>query len=541
MGTDHAVEEARAAIAQRAWASARTSYAGAGGPLDGADLEAWGLAAGLTGHDDEAESARERAHRAYLAAGDRDGAARVAFWLGLSLLMRGDVARGGGWFGRMRSAVGEAFPTSVWAGYDAINQGMAALFSGDHERSRTLLAEALEAADRHDDPDLRLLAASGHGQVLLALGRSSEGMAELDEVMVAATSSDASPHVVGRVYCAVIAVCRGCLDLDRSAEWTEVLARWCEGQPDLVPFRGQCLVHRSEVLQVRGRWDEAALEVDKLLDRTDAPAADTAAGMALYQRAELLRVRGDFRAAERAYRDALTAGHDPQPGLALLRLAQGRVDVAVLALRRALEETRVVFTRVHLLPAAVEVAVAAGDVEGARSAAAELTEHADRLDSAYPRAMAATARGAVALADGELGTGLDALRSAAELWTGLDAPYEGARCRLLLARACRSLGDIETAELEDDAARRVFAELGARHDLERLDGGVPASSAPDGLTPREMEVLRLVASGASNRDIAGRLVLSERTVARHVANIFLKIGVSARAAATAYAYDHHLV
>lgn len=539
MAARDSLEQARSAFARRAWAEARTAYRHAD-PPEGPDLEAWGLAAGLTGHDEEADDARERAHHAYLGVGDHDGAARVAFWLGLSLVMRGEPARGRGWFGRMRSVVGEAFPDSVWAGYDALNQGMMTLFSGDLDRSLVVLGDALEIAARHHDIDLLLLAGSGHGQVLLALGRTAEGMAELDEVMVGATSSDASPQVVGRVYCAVIAVCRGCLDLARSAEWTEVLSRWCDSQPDLVPFRGQCLVHRSEVLQVRGRWDDAATEVEKVIAH-EIPAGDPAGGLALYQRAELHRLRGEFRAAERAYRDALAAGHDPQPGLALMRLVQGRGDAAMVALRRALAEARLVFTRVQLLPAVVEVALAVGEAAAARSAADELAEHAQRLDSAYVRATAATARGAVAIGADDPRAALTALREAVAEWASLEAPYDGARCRLLLAAACRTLGDAETAGLETDAARQVLTALGAKVDLDLLDGDGAGTEAPDGLTPREVEVLCLVATGASNRDIAERLVLSESTVARHVANIFVKIGVSARAAATAYAYDHHLV
>ena len=429
---DLPVDQARAAFGQRAWAAARSFYAevDASGELDPGDLEAWGLAALLTGRDEEAEALRERAHYASLQAGDLDGAARVAFWLGLSLLMRGDPARGRGWFARPRSVLGqEAFAASVWLGYERVNEGMAALFSHDNGRSLDLLGDAREIADRHNGTDLRLLAGNGHGQALLALGRSAEGMAELDEVMVLATTGDANPQAVGLVYCAVIAVCRNCLDVARSAEWTEVLSRWCGSQPDLVPYRGQCLVHRSEVLQLQGRWDDATTEVERVRERLDTYAHDVAVGMAHYQSGELHRLRGEFRSAERAYRDALAAGHDPQPGLALLRLAQGRAQVAMLALRRALEENQRVFARLRLLPAAVEVAIAAGDLDTARSAAAELTDEAGRLDSVYLQAVAATARGALALTDGGSRSALGALRSALQEWTVLGAPYEAARCR----------------------------------------------------------------------------------------------------------------
>lgn len=535
---------ARAAIDRRAWSAALAAYRTcdeSDTKLRAADLESWGLAAYLTGCDDEADAIRERAHRAYLAEGDSDGAARTAFWLGLSLVMRGEPARGGGWFGIMRQVAVEGFESSRWSGYEALNLGMMALFSGRPEESLDLLERALQVAVRYDDVDLRLLAASGHGQALLSLGRMAEGMQELDGVMVLGTSSAASPQAVGQVYCAVISVCRGCLDLGRGAEWTEVLSRWCEAQPDLQPYRGQCLVHRSEVLQVRGRWDEAIAETERVLDDDRRSDRDVALGMALYQRAELYRVRGDDRRAEQGYREALGAGHDPQPGLALLRLAQGRTEAALLSLQRALAETGVPFLRVRLLPAMVEVALELGDLPAAQVACGELDGAAERLDSVYARAIAATSAGAVAIGQGRHQDSLAVLRSALADWAQLDAPYEAARCRLLLSRACQEVGDRETAELEREAARRSFTELGAKRDLAVLDGGQARQDVPAGLTPREVEVLRLVATGASNREIAAGLVLSEKTVARHVANIFVKIGVSSRAAATAFAFDASLV
>ncbi|RNL80263.1 LuxR family transcriptional regulator [Nocardioides marmorisolisilvae] len=539
MSGDPGALRAREAIGRRAWAEAREAYQ-ACSDHTAADLESWGLAAYLTGRDDEAETIRAQAHQAYLADGDLDGASRTAFWLGLSLMMAGEPARAGGWFGIMRQVTGDGLESTRWGGYAALNLGMMALFAGRFDESAESLGRALEVAQQYDDLDLRLLAASGHGQALLALGRPADGMSELDGVMVLATSSSASPQAVGQVYCAVISVCRGSLDLERGSEWTEALSRWCDTQPDLMPYRGQCLVHRSEVLQVRGRWDEAITEAERVLGDDRRRERDVALGMALYQRAELHRVRGDDREAERGYREALAAGHDPQPGLALLRLAQGKGESALLSLQRALGETGVPFLRVRLLPALVEVALAVGDLTAAEVAVNELEDAASRLGSIYARAMAATSAGALAIAEGRSGEALGALRAALADWARLDAPYDAARCRLLLARACQDVGDLETAELERAAARVVFTDLGAERDLAGLPGS-PQAGVPAGLTPREVEVLRLVATGASNREVAAELVLSEKTVARHVANIFVKIGVSSRSAATAFAYDENLV
>ncbi|MBI1379045.1 MAG: hypothetical protein GC157_16430 [Frankiales bacterium] len=539
-------EQARSAHDRRDWPAARDAFAAADArePLGAVDLEAWGLAALLVGLDAESDTVRERAHHAFLGGGDLDGAARVAFWLGLALLMRGEQARAGGWFGRVRSVLGPAFEASVWRGYESVNDGMRALFAGEADHALAALGGAITVAERFDDTALRVLAGNGHGQALLALGESRRGLAELDEVMVLATTTPGvTPQAVGLVYCAVIAVCRECLDLTRSAEWTDVLSRWCEDQNGLVPYRGQCLVHRSEVMAMRGRWEAAAEEVRTVIDRLADVPGDAAAGMAHYQLGELHRLHGHDDAAEAAYRHALAAGVDPQPGLALLRLAQGRAATALLSVRRALDEVALPFGRTRLLPAAVEIALAAGDTGTAHALADELASAA-AAGSPVVAAAAAQGRGAVALADGRPSDALGLLRTALQAWTALEAPYETARCRTLLARACDAVGDTETAELERAAARSVFAALDAAHDLAALDdgpAGADRGAAPAGLTPRELEVLRLVATGASNREVAERLVLSERTVARHMANIFLKLGVSSRSAATAFAFGHRLV
>jgi DNA-binding NarL/FixJ family response regulator len=298
-----------------------------------------------------------------------------------------------------------------------------------------------------------------------------------------------------------------------------------------VPFTGTCLMHRAELMQLRGQWPQALHEARLAADRFAQRSNDAASGEALYRQGEILRLQGNLAEAEQAYRAASGSGREPQPGLALLRLAQGRSDAATAAIDLVLAATPEVIERARLLPAAVEITLAAGDRDRAHSLAREIDEIAARHDSAMLDAQAAQARGAVALAGGDARGALRALRQAWKLWQELEAPYECARVRLLIAEACRAVGDDETATLELDAARAAFARLGAGRD-ERGTGA---------LTAREAQVLRLLAAGRSNKEIAAELVLSKRTVDRHVSNIFTKCRVSSRAAATAYAYEHGLI
>ena len=542
-------DAARRAYAQRAWPQARARFAAAdaAGRLEASDLEAWGLAAVLTGHHAESETVRERAHYGYLTQGEADAAARVAFWLGLALAtLRGEEARAGGWFGRMSSVVAGA-EDSVWPGYELLTLGMRTLFAGDPAGAIELLERAIVVAGRFGDDDLRLLAGNGRGQARVSAGQLVQGLAELDEMMVLAMTSGVSPQAVGLVSCAVLTACAECMDVRRSVEWTRALTRWCDQQPGLVPYRGQCAVHRAELEQLRGRWDGALTEIQGVLAQLLEHPTDHSAGMAHYRHGELYRVRGEHARAEEAYREALRHGRDPQPGLALLRLAQGRAEAALLALRRALDEVpERKSARTHLLAAGVECGLAAGDAEFARRCAAELAELAAEIDSPLLRAVEAVARGSLALADERPQQAIPALREALNGWLVIDAPYDAACCRVLIAQGCRLLGDDETAELELDAARSTFAGLCRGDEAARLLTVriAPASrgraSPPNGLTPREVEVLRLVATGASNRAIADALFLSEKTVARHLANIFTKIDVSSRAAATAYAHARRL-
>jgi DNA-binding NarL/FixJ family response regulator len=474
--------------------------------------------------------------------GDPEGAALDGFWLVYGLMTRGEWARAGGWIGRARGAIDDGQRDCVARGYLLIPDGLQALMAGDAEQAYATFSEEREIGRRFADQDLIALAGFGQGQALIAMGRIAEGIAVLDEVMIEVAAGEASAIVTGLVYCGVIAACMESFDPRRAQEWTTALNHWCDAQPDLVPFRGQCLVHRAQIMQLHGAWVDALEELQHALERF-AAAGHPAVGDALYEQAEVHRLRGDFDTAEQAYGRAAEFGRDAQPGLALLRLAQGQLDAASAGIRRALDEPGGPSRRPRLLSAAVEIALASKDVEGARSAVHELVALAAERNVVLLNAMAAQASAVVLLAEGDARAALAAARRAWSLWQELDAPYEAARARVVVGMACRSLGDEDAARMEFDAARHVFEGLSAGPDaaqVESLTGQAP-SKAGSGLTAREVEVLRMVATGKTNRAIAGELFLSEKTVARHVSNIFMKLGLSSRAAATAYAYEHDLV
>jgi DNA-binding CsgD family transcriptional regulator len=331
-------------------------------------------------------------------------------------------------------------------------------------------------------------------------------------------------------------------DLRRAHEWTAALTRWCDAQPDLMLYRGQCQVHRAEIMLRDGAWPGAADAASDAYARLTRPPPQPAAGNAAYLLADLRRLRGEYSGAEDSYREASRWGCEPQPGLALLRLAQGRVDTAEASIRRALAEATDPTARPVILAAAVEILLAAADLPGAREAGSELVEIAAVTEAPILDAMAAHWSGAVEVAAADHPAALASLRRALALWQRIGAPYEAARVRVLLGQACQEAGDEDSALLEFDAAATEFTRLGAAPEVARIHALTSRPTpVPAGLTAREVEVLRQIATGRSNREIATDLVLSEATVARHVSNILTKLGVRSRSAATAFAFEHGLV
>ena len=539
-----ALEQGRESFQKQAWAAAfsQLSAADSESPLDPEDLAQLAQAALLIGRESEGIQLLTRSHQGFLSQGDMQSAARYAFWLGFTLLIAGESAKASGWLSRS-SRLLEDQPDCVEKGYLLLPEGYRAFHTGDTEAARTTMAQAVAIGERFADKDLAALALQGQGRALIRQGEITKGLALLDEAMVAVMAGDVSPLNAGGVYCSVLDACGEIFDIQRAQEWTLALEKWCESQPDLVPYRGHCLVRRAELLQLHGEWPDALEWAERANEWLSRSATKAMRGEALYQMGEVYRLRGKFAEADEAYQQASQCCLIEGPGLAQLRLAQGQAEAARLAIEQLLAVVHTPGPRARVLDAFVEIALAGDDFAAARTGAAELAAIATKQDIPFWRALADRALGAVLLAESNARAALAELRQSWTIWLQLEAPYEAARVQVLIALACRALGEEENARREFTAARQQFKTLDAAADVFRvdllLDKDIGKSAGP--LTTRELQVLKLVASGITNRAIADKLHISEKTVARHLSNIFTKLDLSSRSAATAYAYDHKLI
>jgi ATP/maltotriose-dependent transcriptional regulator MalT len=539
---DKTVDElsrARAAYERRNWVVAFDLLRGVG-DLGPEDTMALATSAYLLGNVDEAVRALQGGYQDRIKNGDSLAAARFALWLGLLLNVRGELAVGGGWVARAQRLLETESEDVVERGYLLAHEFFRHLDRGDFARAGETAARVIETGRRFSEHDLVAQGLMMQGRMMIYSGRVPEGLALLDEAMVGLAAGEVSPIIAGMAYCSLIEACQELSDFSRAASWTSALTRWCEAQPGLVPYTGQCALHRGQIMRLRGAYDEALAEFALAQRRYEKEGTAAPAGMALTEQGDVLRIRGNLDEAEAAYRQAAEFGHEPQPGLALTWLARGRTTAASSAIHRLLAEAFGPVQRSRLLPAAVEILVVAQRLDEARGHADELSEIASAFGNSALRAMAAYAAAAVELAAGETGEALGHGRESCRLWSDIGSPYEASRARVLVARALRELGDEDSAVAELAVASHGFAVVGAAPGVQQVDK-LLGRARPGGLTEREIEVLRLVAEGRSNPDIARALVLSHKTVERHLSNIFTKLDVPSRTAAAAYAHEHGLM
>ncbi len=536
------LEHARRAFGEHRWDEARTGFTRAREQADlGADdVAALAECAWWQGDIEACLATYEEAYRLYVH-GEQPAtrqAAKLAMEVAYFWLLRGEAAIASGWIGRARRLL-EDEPECSEKAYLRWLEVDEALGNADFDAAIRIARAVADAGQRYDDATLTALGLVGEGIATVKRGDVARGLTVLDEAMLPVVAGEVDPGYAGNIYCQLMSICHELADYERAQEWTDATARWCEGFPNAVMFLGICRVHRAQLMDVKGDWEEAEAEALRLCDELASMNIDAVAE-GHYELGEVRRQRGDLDCAEKAYERARAMGRDPQPGLARLRLAQGRTDSAAEGIATALSTTDDPLVRARLCAAQVEVALAAADLPTAKLAAEEVTAAARRYGSSGLVAAADQARGAVALAAGDHESALTHLQDACRTWRAVGAPHRTAQVRMLLARTYQALGNDETATVELDAAEAEFERLGASLDLERVAELRSGRRLPDGLTAREAEVLGLVAAGMTNKEAADALFLSEKTIARHLSNIFTKLGVTSRTAAAAYAFEHGL-
>lgn len=506
-------------------------------------LETLGLAAYMTGRNEEAIEIMERSHKAYMDQHKIQRGIRCAFWLGLMLMNSGEKARSNGWIARIERLLDDLGYECPENGLILIPTGLNALYSGDVKKAQKVFSKAVNIGEQFDDIDLIALARLGLGQALIKLGNIDMGIKLLDETMITVQTEEVYPVVTGIVYCAVIEACHKVWDMQRAREWTAVLTKWLETHSDIVPFRGQCLIRRAQIIQFHGDWDEALKETNEACTLLTRPPGEPAAGEAFYRKAELLRLLGKFDEAEECYHEAAKWNRKPQPGLALLRLAQGQDDTAEISIRNILQETKDLQKRAELLPALVHIMYSLKKNSEVHELTKELCVVADQLNSPYLHAITFHYQGTTLLAEGNHQSALKHLQKSLKIWNSLDLPYESAHTRELKGLVYRELKDRDNSKIEFLAAQWIFEQLQAQPDLKRINRFLNNKDHYDnhGLSLRELQVLQHVAAGMTNKSVAGELFISERTVDRHMSNIFTKLNVSSRVEATTLAIKKKLL
>jgi class 3 adenylate cyclase len=482
-------EKAQAALDEHAWQQAYDllSEADAKGELAPNELVLLADAAWWVGKLPTAIDARERAYTAYQKEGNQAMAATAAIVIGRDNLLRNSHSIANAWLNRAERLL-EGVDENPGHGWLAITRSFQTGLQGDYVASHAQSSRARDIARRSGDRELETLALSVEGLNLIYQGRVEEGMAMLDEATVPAVSGELEPQTAGSVCCSTIGACAGLGDWVRAAQWTEAQDRWCQRE-HINGFPGMCRLYRAEIKRFHGDWLGAEAEARRASDELQGfiPAA---VGLAFYEIGVIKLRRGDLQAAEEALTRGHSFGRDPEPALSLLRLAQGKVEAASASIKRAIEEPPETpswfatpgseMNRLWLLPAQAEIALAVGDLETARGAAEELAGLAKRFESVTTRANGATWQGAAQMAEGDHAGGSKSLRQGVQLWSEVDAPYEGAKARMLLAQAYAAEGDLDRAALELDAAKAAFERLGAVPDLRRAEGALTALQREEG-------------------------------------------------------------
>jgi ATP/maltotriose-dependent transcriptional regulator MalT len=542
-GCDSPLEEVRAALASHDWQQAYDLAAavsvGDQSVLEAERLDLLADAAWWLGRLDDCTRGRESAYRRYDDLRDTRRCGQSAVWLYEHHAFMGHAAIAAAWRRRARRALEDDDDCEAH-GALLLREAEVAHGQGRLDEALDLAERVVELARRLRSFDLEAEALQTAGRVLIDKGQRDEGLARLDEAMLFAVEGRLRPYSTGKVYCSMIGACEDVGDFDRAAEWTEATQRWAAEHPFAI-FPGICRVHHAIVLKRRGSLLEAEREAARACAELEHSRPVTSAA-AWIEVGDICRRLGELERAEAAFAKAQEINASPCSALALLRLAQGRIDTASTMIKGCVERVSAPLARVNLLPAYVQVAVAAGDLDGAAAAVRELSDLLDRFDSPGGRATLAMAHGRVLLARCDPQGARVVLQDALALWQRLSVPYEAATTGTLLGQALRELGDPEAAAAAFRSAAVLFDQLGARIDDE-VPGQTPPGTRqrPAGLTDREVEVLQLVAAGLTNQEIAATLLLSVKTISRHLSNIFTKINVTSRAAATAYAFEHGLV